>query len=205
MELKLHQCVDQVSVNEIFFPTKIQRLTFFFLHFLFTSTTSSEITQEDCVSKGYNLTCIQKLTESVRASSPPALKYGETSPFGINPNCGGDIPATKRASTSGGGGRPGGTSGSEVCYEGLEKAKFYSIPMTSTPDAVGLGQFVTERNADVVDWYDGFRYTMTSSTCEEQFANYFDYDIACAEDKTPGMVCFASFVLMFLSNNLILL
>ena len=62
--------------------------------------------------------------------------------------------------------------------------------MTSATDAVGLGQFVTERDADVVDWYDGFRYTMTSSTCAEKFATYFDYDIACADDKTPGTFIF---------------
>ena len=170
-------------------------LFFFFFFFFFSSLFFffSEITQEECASKGYNLTCIQKLTESVRASSPPALKYGEIGrrgAFSINPNCGNDIPATKRASTSSGGGRPGGNSGSEVCYEGLEKAKFYSIPMTSATDAVGLGQFVTERDADVVDWYDGFRYTMTSSTCAEKFATYFDYDIACADDKTPGTFIF---------------
>ena len=34
--------------------------------------------------------------------------------------------------------------------------------------------------------YDGFRYTMSSSTCNKKFEDKFNYDIVCAEDKSQN-------------------
>ena len=139
------------------------------------------ITKANCEADGYNLTCVASIYERSRPSAPPALRYGEVQRgFGINANCGGDAP--KRQKAKSGVGR-GGSSASDVCYEGIEKPMFSAIPFTATSDAIGVGENVHVRNEGVIDWYNGFRSTMTSSICQELFAENFDYDIVCADDK----------------------
>jgi ABC-type multidrug transport system ATPase subunit len=140
------------------------------------------ITMKNCAEDGYNLTCVKSIFEQTRASNAPALRYGEVQRgFGINGNCGNDAPANAKKKT--GVGR-GGQASSDVCYEGLEKPMFSSIPFTAPSSAVGIGELSYTRKPDVMDWYNGFRYTMTSSDCQRLFNDNFDYDIACADDKS---------------------
>ena len=137
-----------------------------------TSMCGEGITQENCAAEGYNLTCVKQLSEMTRGSAPPALLYGEVQRgWGVNRNCGDDVPK--------------GSSRNEVCYAGLEKPKFSMIPMTASATSIGIGSLSNTRLPAVVEWYEGFRYTMTSSTCSEAFNDAFQYETGCAEDKTP--------------------
>ena len=139
------------------------------------------ITEANCAKDGYNLTCVANIFEQTRPSGAPALRLGEVQRgFGINPNCGGDAPADKEVDN--GVGR-GGTSNSDVCYDGIEKPMFSDIPFTAPDTAVGVGSMSYTRTPEVADWYNGFRYTMTSSTCQKLFDDEFDYDKVCKDDK----------------------
>ena len=173
---RLVQCVC-IMIMPVVLMLLLLLLNLFFAELKVTSMCGPDIKEANCAQDGYNLTCVKDLLEMSFASTPPALKYGEVQRgWGINRNCGSDVPAGTKSNARG---------STEVCYEGLEKPKFDGIPMTAPASAIGLGSVEHTRSKEVVDWYDGFRYTMTSSTCSKAFAENFDYDIACEEDKTP--------------------
>ena len=165
-----------IMIMPVFLMVILLLLNLLFTGIKITSVCGPGITEENCAKDGYNLTCVQNILERSFASEPPSLRWGEVQRRGtagppINRNCGGD--------------RPAGYKRNRVCYYGLEKPTFDAIPFTSPTDSTGLGSIGHTRDAAIVDWYDGFRYTMSSSTCAAVFDDQFDYDIVCADDKSP--------------------
>ena len=132
-----------------------------------------DVTKADCLEKGYNMTCVRNILENSGRPSTPDIIVGEASWGSINPNCGTD-------KAEGDGGRV------YACYDGLEKAKFNDIPFAASDKSnYGLGKISSNRDPALIDWYEGFRYTLTSSRCQSEYDNKFAYETYCKNDKTP--------------------
>jgi ABC-type multidrug transport system ATPase subunit len=107
------------------------------------------VNKEDCIEKGFNMTCVKNIFENSGRPTTPGIVVGEASWGSINPNCGTDKGVDDGSSAF-------------ICYDGLEKVKFNDVPFAATPaQSSGLGKISNKRDPLLVDWYQGFRYTMT--------------------------------------------
>merc|ERR1711871_123168 len=133
-----------------------------------------DVSKDDCLEKGFNMTCVKRILENSGRPLVQEIVAGEASWGSINPNCGTD---------------KGEDDGERafICYDDLEKIKFYDIPFTAAKDGLdGIGKQSNKRNVQLEDWYKGFRYTLQSSRCQAVYDAKFKYENYCDGDKTPA-------------------
>merc|ERR1711871_738817 len=130
-----------------------------------------DVSKDECIEKGFNMTCVKRIFENSGRPIVPEIIAGQAAWGSINPNCGTDKGEND-------------ARGAFICYDDLEKIKFNDIPFAAPNN--DIGKLSNKRDPLLVDWYQGFRYTLQSSRCQAAYDAKFDYENYCETDKTPA-------------------